>query len=134
MAPDYKRRLTRRILAFGALAFLGAVDCARAHHSFSAFDLDSQRTVRGIVVSFEWTNPHVVTKIEPESGSRERTVASFEGMSPDYLGRRGWNRSTMQPGETVEIVYFPRKDGRPGGMFLRATLADGTLKVMLDPD
>jgi hypothetical protein len=55
-------------------------------------------------------------------------------MSPDYLGRRGWNRSTMQPGETVEIVYFPRKDGRPGGMFLRATLADGTLKVMLDPD
>jgi hypothetical protein len=134
MASDYKRLLTRRFLALELFVCLGVLNSARAHHSFGAFDLENQRSVRGIVVSFEWTNPHVWTRIEPEARSGERTISSFEGMSPDYLGRRGWNRSTLQAGDVVEIVYFPRQDGQPGGMLLRAILADGTLKVMVDPD
>jgi hypothetical protein len=48
-----------------------------------------------------------------------------EGMSPNYLSRRGWTRTTFKPGDKATIVVRPMRDGSPGGMFVRATLADG---------
>ena len=51
-------------------------------------------------------------------------------MSPNFLGRRGWSKNTLKPGDHVKIVYAPLKSGEPGGTFLRATLADGTEMVM----
>jgi hypothetical protein len=36
----------------------------------------------------------------------------------------------LKPGDKVEIVIYPLKSGEPGGTFLRATLPDGTVKVM----
>ena len=29
------------------------------------------------------------------------------------------------PGDPVSVVYNPRRDGKPGGMFFAVTLADG---------
>jgi hypothetical protein len=46
-------------------------------------------------------------------------------MSPNYLGRRGWNRSTFKPGDKVTVVVHPARDGSPGGIFVRATLPNG---------
>jgi hypothetical protein len=51
-------------------------------------------------------------------------------MSPNFLGRRGWNKNTLRAGDHVEIVIYPLKSGEPGGTFLRATLPDGTVKIM----
>jgi hypothetical protein len=48
-----------------------------------------------------------------------------EGMSPNYLSRRGWTRNTFEPGDKATIVVRPMRDGSPAGMFVRATLADG---------
>jgi hypothetical protein len=48
-----------------------------------------------------------------------------EGMSPNYLSRRGWTRTTFNPGDRVTVVVRPMRDGSPGGMFVRARLADG---------
>ncbi len=50
----------------------------------------------------------------------------FEGMSPNYLGRRGWSKSTFKPGDKVKAVIYPLKSGEPGGTLLHATLPDGT--------
>jgi hypothetical protein len=46
-------------------------------------------------------------------------------MSPNYLARRGWSRTTFKPGDKATIVVRPMRDGSPGGMFVRATLANG---------
>lgn len=100
-----------------------------AHHSLGAFDLDTERIAKGTVLAFEWTAPHTVTQIELEESG---TVLSLEGMSPDYLGRRGWNRLTLEPGDVVEVAYLPAKTGAPEGLLLRVTLADGTVRVMVD--
>lgn len=134
MAMDYRRPTRRRFRLLGVMICLGALNVAYAHHSFGAFDLEQQRVIRGAVVSFEWINPHVWTRIRPDGDIEDETVYSFEGMSPDYLGRRGWNRQTLQVGDVIEIAYFPLKDGKLGGMFLRTILADGTVKVMVDAD
>jgi hypothetical protein len=53
----------------------------------------------------------------------------FEGMSPNFLGRRGWTKNTMKPGDHVKITFAPLKSGEPGGTLLRATLQDGTEMV-----
>jgi hypothetical protein len=49
----------------------------------------------------------------------------IEGMSPNYLARRGWSKNSLKFGDKVTIVIRPLRDGSPGGMFVKATLADG---------
>ena len=103
---------------------------ASAHHSFSAFDMTDEQTIKGKVVEFEWTNPHTWTWIDVTNDDGSVTRWGLEGMSPNFLGRRGWSRTTLTPGDDIEITIYPLKNGEPGGTFLRATLPDGTVKVM----
>jgi hypothetical protein len=103
---------------------------ARAHHSFTVFDMTTEKFIEGEVVEFEWTNPHTWTWINVVDEDGGVTKWGLEGMSPNFLGRRGWNKNTLKPGDHVEIAIYPLKSGEPGGTFLRATLEDGTVKVM----
>src|SRR5213594_926494 len=54
----------------------------------------------------------------------------FEGMSPNYLGRRGWTKSTLKPGDKISIVYRPLRDGSHGGMFVSAQRPSGEVLRM----
>ncbi|MGW8368558.1 MAG: DUF6152 family protein [Gammaproteobacteria bacterium] len=122
------------IVLAAALAAL-SWSAAPAHHAFGTFDLSSPRTVAGSVVEFDWTNPHVVTRIAVPGPNGSQVIWQFEGMSPGYLGRRGWNRETLTEGSIVELDYYPLKTGEPGGLLIRARLSDGTVKVMInEPD
>ena len=66
---------------------------------------------------------HIYTDGRNDKGAVE--TWGIEGMSPNYLGRRGWTKNSLKPGDKVSIVVRPMRDGSPGGMFVRATLADG---------
>jgi len=122
-----------RLLVIVCISMAGS-RAANAHHSLDAFNVDELRTIAGTVRRFDWTFPHTRTEIEARDEAGNATVWRFEGMSPDYLGRRGWNRRTLEAGDAVEVVYFPRRDGAPGGMLVRVTLGDGTVRVMVDPE
>jgi hypothetical protein len=116
--------LIRRAPAIVAgLALAGA---ASAHHSFSVFDTTTERTIEGDIVEFQWTNPHTWTWISVKNADGSATRWGLEGMSPNYLGRRGWSKNTFKPGDHVKAVIMPLKSGQPGGTLLRATLPDGT--------
>jgi hypothetical protein len=108
--------------AIGALAFAGA---ASAHHSFSVFDMTTEKTIEGEIVEFQWTNPHTWTWVNVKNADGTVTRWGLEGMSPNYLGRRGWSKNTFKPGDHVKMVVAPLKSGEPGGTLMRATLADG---------
>ena len=82
------------------------------------------------MVEFQWTNPHTWTWVNVKGADGSVTKYGFEGMSPNFLGRRGWSKNTMKPGDHVKIVYAPLKSGEPGGTFLHATMTDGTEMVM----
>jgi Family of unknown function (DUF6152) len=98
---------------------------ASAHHSFAPFDLTKEKTITGTVSKFEWTNPHswIWVDVPNEKGGVDSWAV--EGMSPNYLARRGWTKTTLKPGDKVTIAVRPLKSGENGGMFVRATLADG---------
>jgi hypothetical protein len=118
-----KARLTT---AFAALALVaGAAAPALAHHSFAMFDFQASKTVTGTVEQFDWTNPHTFIWLEVPNDKGVTERYGFEGMSPNYLGRRGWSKSTLKPGDKVTVTFHPLKDGSKGGTYQKVTLSDG---------
>jgi hypothetical protein len=49
----------------------------------------------------------------------------FEGMSPNFLARRGWTRTSLLPGMRITVTFRPLRDGKAGGMFMTGKLGDG---------
>jgi hypothetical protein len=121
--------MTRRLLLLAAVVTLGA-GSVWAHHSFAAFDVDSQKTVTGTVSKVDWTNPHTWIWVDVVDADGGVDTWGFEGMSPNYLARRGWKRTTLVPGDTITVTFRPLKNGENGGMFMRGERPDGLVLTM----
>jgi hypothetical protein len=111
------------LVLWGLMLTAGAT--ASAHHSFAPFDLSQEKTITGTVSRFEWTNPHSWIWVDVPNGKGGTDSWAIEGMSPNYLARRGWSKTTLKPGDRITVAIRPLKSGENGGMFVRATLADG---------
>jgi hypothetical protein len=97
-----------------------------AHHSFAVFDMTSEKTITGTVSKFEWTNPHTFIFVDVPNDKGVMETWAIEGMSPNYLGRRGWSKTSVKPGDKITMTVRPLKDGKAGGMFVRA-MVDGKM-------
>ena len=88
---------------------------AFAHHSFAAFDDTKLVTLNGTVSQFQWTNPHawLEVKVVNDDGSSDNWMV--EMLSPNVLGRMGWNRASLRPGDQVKVVVHPARSGAKGG-------------------
>ena len=119
----------KRLLAIAAIA-LGAVSTpAGAHHSLAPYIRTRADVLIGRVKDFVWTNPHTTLVVLVNEGGQS-VEWSFEGVSTSRLASAGFKKDTMVPGDPISVVYNPRRDGRPGGMFFAVTLSDGrTLKL-----
>ncbi len=107
-----------------------AVVPAAAHHSFAAFDMTNQKTITGAVKQVDWTNPHIWIWIDVANDKGGSDTYAFEGMSPNFLARRGWTRSTLHTGDKITVSYRPMRDGKNGGMFISGTTAAGKVLTM----
>ncbi|MBN1237948.1 MAG: hypothetical protein JXB36_05575 [Gammaproteobacteria bacterium] len=99
---------------------------ANAHHSFSMFDRETEVVTTGTVVRWAFNNPHSWLYINVANDDGTQTLWSFEGSSPTSLIARGITGSTFEPGDTVQLMFCPLRDGRPGGAIGWAKLADGS--------
>jgi hypothetical protein len=126
-----KRRLAIAAVFALALSLSLTPGTASAHHSFAAFDTSKTIELKGVVVEFQWTNPHSWIEIDvpDDTGKVERW--SIELNSPNNLTRQGWSRRDLQTGDKVTLVINPLRDGKRGGLFKIVTLADG--RVHKDP-
>jgi hypothetical protein len=114
------------------LLALASVSVAWAHHSFAMFDAAHEKTLAGTIKEFQWTNPHTWVWLDvPVANGISTEEWGIEGMSPNFLGRRGWSKTTLRPGDKVTIVIHPLKDGSKGGTFLSVTLPDGSVRDMM---
>jgi hypothetical protein len=119
-------------LAAMAMAAFFSTQPAVAHHSFEMFDSSRTINLTGTIKDFQWTNPHTWTWVDVPNDKGGIDTWGIEGMSPNYLARRGWTKNTLKPGDKVTITVFPLKDGLKGGTFLHAMLPDGREMVMFD--
>ena len=83
------------------LVLVATAGLAAAHHSFTAFNMNDQKTVTGNVKKVEWTNPHIWIWIDVPGANGASTITDFEGMSPNFLERRGWTRTTLKAGDKI---------------------------------
>jgi uncharacterized protein DUF6152 len=100
---------------------------AWAHHSYAMFDGSKTLTVKGTVAKLEWMNPHVFVwvYVPNPAGKDGYDLYAFENGSPNVLTRIGWTKATLAAGDRISVEFWPLKDGRHGGHFLKATLASG---------
>ncbi len=98
-------------LSLAALVFaIPAV--AVAHHSFAVF-FDSNKIVRikGKVKVFRFTNPHGTIVVSVPTRGGEMRDWQIETNAPVMLTRRGWNRSSLRPGDEVSVEGWLARDG-----------------------
>jgi len=124
--------LKRNFIQFAAiiLLFVFCQDTIFAHHGTAAYDMDKTVTLKGVVTSFEFINPHAELRVDvtDENGHTVNWLA--ETNNPNRLARRGWNRNVIKPGDVITITGNPVKSGTHNLRLTMVVLADGT---QLDP-
>jgi hypothetical protein len=122
------KRLVRSALALAALGGVAAgISSVAAHHSTTMFDHSKTLTINGTVVELRWVNPHVSLSVNGTlKDSEESGVWVMEMTSPGNLVRAGgWSRSSVKPGEKVEVDFSPLRDpSMKGGALKKLTLVD----------
>lgn len=126
MAPAKRMIETSAAAAATAAGLLtGLATPALAHHSFALFDQNKSSVVVGTVKEFQWTNPHVWVQLNVAGPNGAVQEWGIEGSTPGILGRRGWTRHSLQPGDKVSVTIHPLKNGDHGGSLVKVTKADG---------
>ena len=118
---------TKAFFSTGAVlvVLVATAGLAAAHHSFTAFNMTDEKTVTGVVNRVEWTNPHIWIWIDvPDT---KGATYGFEGMSPNFLERRGWTRTTLKAGDKITVSYRPLRDGKNGGMWMTGKMETGKI-------
>lgn len=96
----------------------------QAHHSNTPFDMSQTLHATGIVEKADFRNPHsLLTLVITEGG--ESSSITFEGHSLATLRHYGLGPAMVKAGDAIGISYAPRRDGKPGGIFLSVTLTNG---------
>jgi hypothetical protein len=120
----------RTCLAIFAIVLGVSAGSVSAHHSFSVFNMQTQISITGVVKEVQWTNPHIFVWIDVTGEDGKVVTWGLEGMSPNFLARRGWTRTTLEPGDEVTVQLNPLVNGDPGGMFISTTTPDGVMLSM----
>lgn len=110
-------------LLIGALLTSAAT---QAHHAGTAFDETRQLTLIGTVKEFKWVNPHTWLYVLVPNAKGEPEEWQLEGGSISILGRAGWNSKTLKPGDKVQVLIKPLRNGGNGGEYRTVTKEDGT--------
>lgn len=116
-------------LLLGATAALGTAVAvpgpARAHHSYSMFDMNKTVVLDATVTRFRWQNPHAFIQVEVPVGDTVEAW-SIEMTSPNNLIQEGWQRTSLKTGDKVRLWVHPLRSGAKGGSYAGVRLADGS--------
>jgi hypothetical protein len=89
------------------------------------FDQTKTVSLTGTVREFQWTNPHCYIQLMVKDASGATSEWSLEMGAPMYLYAAGWRPSTLKAGTAITVTVNPLRDGKPGGVVITATMADG---------
>jgi hypothetical protein len=122
MKPFFAKALKA---ALPAAAVLALAVPASAHHAFTMFALDQVVTLTGTVKDYQFKMPHVWIYMVANTPTGAQEEWGFEAHAPNLVARKGWNISTLKPGDKITLRMHPMRDGSKAGSVIDITLADG---------
>lgn len=101
-----------RSTAVSAIAIVVVIGSAPtlAHHGLAAYT-DETRTVQATITNFRFVNPHVQLYFDVENETGEVEHWQAELTAPNKLSRGGWTKSTLKPGDEVQITGQVARNG-----------------------
>jgi DNA/RNA endonuclease YhcR with UshA esterase domain len=113
------------------LVLLASAAVALGHHGVATYDTSKKVTVKGVVTSFSFINPHaeIYLDAKDDKGNVQHWIGELT--TPNMLTRRGWNKDTLKPGDQITMIGNQSKDGSPGMRVQNVTTSDGR---NLDPN
>lgn len=97
-----------------------------SHHSTAMYDKANPRKIAGTVKALRWTNPHITLDFVADAkDDPEQRTWTVEASSPGVMGRSGWTKRSLNPGDKVIVEVAALRDGKPGGEMRSVTLANG---------
>ena len=97
-----------------------------AHHSTAAYDNSKVVTIKGVVTSLDFRNPHVRIYLDvPDTGGKV-VHWGVETWGTGQMSLRGLTNGFVKPGDRVSIDVFVSKDGSHKAFVRVLTLPDGT--------
>lgn len=119
---------TKLMAVLAAVIGLAAVPSpALAHHGTSSYDLTKTISTKAVVTSLQWENPHCVLSFDSKDDKGVVTHWSVEMYNPLYMSRAGWTRTTLKPGDEIDITFHPAKNGTGAGY-----IRDGDGKIVFN--
>lgn len=117
---------TRTSLLIALLIHLYALSI-EAHHSGAAVDLTRTVTITGTVKEWLWANPHCWLYVVAVNDQGEPEEWAIEAGPVVGMARQGLRNTSFKPGDKVEVMLSPRKDGKHGGGLLKVSLSGGAV-------
>ena len=115
--------MKKLILLCAAAAAIAAP--ASAHHAFNMYENGKYVTLNGTVKNFVWRNPHAMVDVAVAGPGGREELWNVELSAPNIIGRRGWSRASLKPGDKVPMVIKPMKDGSKYGLLVSVTTPAG---------
>ena len=112
-----------QVVAMAAVLVAGV--SLSAHHSGSTLFNEKPSTLKGVVKTWLWSNPHCLLTIEVTGADGQATQWVFEMQSPNSIYPGGYRRTTFKEGDTVSITAYTVKNGRPYGRLVSSITAEG---------
>jgi hypothetical protein len=98
------------LLTVGFVTFLAAQPFFAHHEILAKFDDKKPMTLRGNVTKVDWSNPHVHLFMNVTNGNNIANWA-VELESTVDLGRAGWTRDTVKPGDALTVQGIAARNG-----------------------
>jgi len=111
--------------AIAIFALMLAATSSSAHHTWPV-DRSQLVTVSGTVLDFVWVNPHPMITLEVRNSDGVTEEWMIGGPALNRMQAKGWNSTTVSPGDVITGVGYQFRDGQKIVRLERVTLADGS--------
>jgi hypothetical protein len=116
----------RLVMAVSAALVLLASAPSGAHHTGSTLLSETTVTMKGVVKSWLWSNPHCLLTIEVTGADGQVVQWVMEAQAPNSIYPAGYRNNTFKPGDEVTVTANPVTNGRPYGRIASVVLANGS--------
>ena len=97
-----------------------------AHHTGSFLYTDKTATMKGIVKSWLWSNPHCVLTLEVTGDNGQVVLWRAETQAPNTIYLEGYRAKSFKAGDEVTVTLRLAANGGPFAQLVNAVLPDGT--------